>query len=115
MSADSSPVSRVTSALKTQFVADSLAMPVHWYYNPMDIETAFPGGIQRFEAAPDFHPSSIMSLHSTRKGGRHSGRTANEDKAPQIVGDVILKGRARHWNLPNVHYHQGMGAGSARA
>ncbi|MDX1560927.1 MAG: ADP-ribosylglycohydrolase family protein, partial [Marinobacter sp.] len=56
-------ISRVTSALRTQFVADALAMPVHWYYNPMDIEKAFPGGIQRFESAPEFHPSSIMSLH----------------------------------------------------
>ena len=102
---------RVASALKTQFVADSLAMPVHWYYNPMDIERAFPGGIQRFEAAPDFHPSSIMSLHSTSSGGRHFGRRGTSGDQPQVVGDVILKGRAKYWNVPNVHYHQGMGPG----
>jgi len=102
---------RVADALKTQFIADALAMPVHWYYNPMDIEKTFPGGIQQFEAAPDFHPSSIMSLHSTTSGGRHSGRTGAIDRAPQVVGDVILKGKATYWNVPNVHYHQGMGAG----
>ena len=111
MDSDQSPSSRAASALRTQFVADALAMPVHWYYNPMDIETAFPGGIQRFEAAPAVHPSSIMSLHSTRKGGRHSGGSGGEDTAPQVVGDLILKGRARYWNSPNVHYHQGMAAG----
>ena len=51
-------------------VADAVAMPVHWYYNPHDIEKAFPGGIMGFEAAPGYHPASIMSLHSTSKGGR---------------------------------------------
>jgi hypothetical protein len=67
----SSQALRVVNALKTQFIADALAMPVHWFYEPLDIELAFPGGIQQFEAAPKFHPSSIMSLHSKRKGGRH--------------------------------------------
>lgn len=69
---------RVASALKTQFIADALAMPVHWYYQPLEIELAFPGGIQRFEAAPEFHPSSIMSLHSKRKGGRQSSDTCQQ-------------------------------------
>jgi hypothetical protein len=44
MSVESKYGARVESALKTQFVADALSMPVHWYYNPMDIEKAFPGG-----------------------------------------------------------------------
>lgn len=109
MSIDPVRNSRVTNALKTQFVADALAMPVHWYYNPMDIEKAFPGGVQKFEAAPEFHPSSIMSLHSTRRGGRRYGHNAEAE--PQIVGEVILKGRDQFWNVPNVHYHHGMGAG----
>ena len=61
---------RTDAALKNLFVADALAMPVHWYYNPLDIEKAFPGGITRLEAAPEYHPGSIMSLHSTAKGGR---------------------------------------------
>ncbi|WP_336367477.1 ADP-ribosylglycohydrolase family protein [Marinobacter sp. C2H3] len=100
---------RATSALQTAFVADALAMPVHWYYNPMDILTAFPGGIQRFEAAPAYHPSSIMSLHSTERGGRRAGERTGQ--APRVVGDIILKGRAHLWNRPNVHYHHGMAAG----
>ena len=100
---------RVTAALKNMFIADALAMPVHWYYNPLDIEKAFPGGITRFEAAPDYHPSSIMALHSTSKGGRGKQQTAGQPR--EIVGDVILKGRRQHWGVANQHYHQGMQAG----
>jgi hypothetical protein len=64
---DSSPLSqqRAVASLQCMFVGDSLAMPVHWYYNPMDILKQFSGGITKLEAAPEHHPSSIMSLHST--------------------------------------------------
>jgi len=101
---------RIANALKTQFIADALAMPVHWFYQPLEIELAFPGGIQRFKAAPEFHPSSIMSLHSKRKGGRQSSDTSSKT-ATEVVGDVILKDKAQFWDTPNVHYHQGMPAG----
>jgi ADP-ribosylglycohydrolase len=97
---------RARAALRNQFVGDALAMPVHWYYNPLDIDRAFPGGIQRLEAAPAQHPSSIMVLHSTRHGGRGSQGGQRE-----IVGDVILKGRRQFWGVPGMHYHQGMQAG----
>ena len=97
---------RACAALRNQFVADALAMPVHWFYNPLDIDRAFPGGIQQLEAAPAHHPSSIMVLHSTRHGGRGSQGGQRE-----IVGDVILKGRRQFWGVPGMHYHQGMAAG----
>ncbi len=100
---------RASAALKNLFVADALAMPVHWYYNPLDIEKAFPGGITRFEAAPESHPGSIMSLHSTAKGGR--GEQAAHGRQREIVGEVILKGRRKYWGLANQHYHQQMSAG----
>lgn len=99
---------RAIAALKTSFVADALAMPVHWYYNPMDIFRDFRGGISGLEDAPARHPSSIMSLHSTRQGGR-SYRQNEQQK--EIVGDVILKGRRQLWNQSKVHYHHGMKAG----
>ncbi|MDD9957877.1 MAG: ADP-ribosylglycohydrolase family protein [Gammaproteobacteria bacterium] len=99
---------RAIAALKTLFIADSLAMPVHWYYNPMDIFRDFRGGITGFEAAPARHPGSIMSLHSTRQGGRSA---AGSEQTKEIVGDVILKGRRQFWEQPNVHYHHGMQAG----
>jgi ADP-ribosylglycohydrolase len=100
---------KAVAALKNMFVADALAMPVHWFYNPADIEKAFPGGITRLEAAPAKHPSSIMSLHSTHAGGRGDQETKGRKR--EIVGDVILKGKRSFWGQPNQHYHHGMTAG----
>lgn len=100
---------RAATSLQSMFVGDSLAMPVHWYYNTMDILKQFPGGITKLEAAPTFHPSSIMSLHSTKQGGRNSHRSKKPQ--PEVVGDVILKGKRQFWNQANGHYHQGMQAG----
>lgn len=114
MNAMTLPQSRATAALQSLFVADALAMPVHWYYNPMDIFRQFRGGIAQFEDAPAFHPSSIMSLHSTSKGGRGSHGTpfyGTSGKPQEIVGEVILKGKRPFWDKPNQHYHQGMKAG----
>lgn len=99
---------RVVAALKNAFIADALAMPVHWYYNPADILKDFPGGVQQFADAPRFHPSSIMSLHSTSEGGRSK---ASKRAKKAIVGDVILKGKRQYWTGTNQHYHQGMKAG----
>jgi len=102
-------VKRAKAALQSLYVGDSLAMPVHWYYNPQDILEAFPGGIQKLEDAPDDHPSSIMSLHSTAKGGR--GIQTGVGSTREIVGEVILKGKRSFWGQANQHYHQGMKAG----
>lgn len=99
---------RATSALQLSFVADALAMPVHWFYNPLDIYDAFADGIKKFEAAPAFHPSSIMNLHSTNGGGRG---LQEGSKVPQVVGDVILKGKRQYWGVARQHYHRGMSAG----
>ncbi len=109
MTAITDPHQRAAAALKNLFVADSLAMPVHWYYNPMDIFRQFRGGITGLEDAPASHPSSIMSLHSTSKGGR-GGHGAGRGQR-EIVGEVILKGRRQFWDKANVHYHHGMKAG----
>lgn len=104
------PQDRARAALQTLFVGDALAMPVHWYYRPADIFKQFPGGVREFHDAPAFHPSSIMSLHSTRQGGRHSSAAAPAS-GRDVVGDVILKGKRQYWDIPNQHYHQGMRAG----
>ena len=50
---------RATAALKNLFVADSLAMPAHWFYRTSDIYQAFPGGIDSFKDAPNQHLSLI--------------------------------------------------------
>lgn len=100
--------SRAIAALQNLFIGDALAMPVHWFYRVSDIDKAFPNGIKTLEAPPVFHPSSIMSLHSTSGGGRKGAAAQSQTS---IVGDVILKGKAQYWDRPNVHYHQGMHAG----
>ena len=99
---------RARAALRALYVGDALAMPVHWYYNPGDILREFPGGIQKLEDAPSFHPSSIMSLHSTTQGGRSN---LDPGGSREIVGDVILKGKRKFWDKANLHYHHGMKAG----
>ncbi len=100
---------RVKAALVNLFVGDALSMPVHWFYNPGDILRKFPPhGIQGMEAAPASHPSSIMALHSTSRGGRGLQGTGAQ---PAIIGDVILKGKRHLWGRPNGHYHHGMQAG----
>ncbi len=97
----------IATAVINTMVADAHAMPVHWYYQVNDIMQAFPNGIRQLYAAPARHPSSIMSLHSKRKGGRHIG----DETLPEVVGSVILKGKARHWDQRQIHYHHGMKAG----
>lgn len=81
-------------------------MPVHWFYNPGDIIRLFgPKGIDGLYDAPATHPSSIMSLHSTSRGGR------GQQAGISIIGDVILKGRKQIWAKPDAHYHHAMKAG----
>jgi len=109
VSQKTTPRQRASAALKSFFVADALAMPVHWYYNPMDIYRQFDGGIRKLEDAPEHHPSSIMSLHSTNQGGRGGRGTGRGQR--EIVGEVILKGRREYWGKANTHYHHGMKAG----
>lgn len=103
---------RARAALRSLYIADALSMPVHWYYNPLDIVRDFAGGIQKMEAAPRAHPSSIMALHSTHAGGR-GAQGSSHSLAPkkEIVGEVILKGKRQFWGQANQHYHQGMQAG----
>ena len=104
---------RAKAALHSLFIGDALSMPVHWFYNPLDIQRAFPGGVMQMEAAPESHPSSIMSLHSTTSGGRKSavGRNRHGKVKKEIVGDVILRGKQQYWGVSNQHYHRGMQAG----
>ncbi len=98
------------ASLCNLFVGDALSMPVHWYYNPDDIVRQYGNhGVQAMHAAPEVHPSSIMSLHSTKAGGRQAveGRGAQKE----IIGDVILKGKRALWGKQGTHYHHGMPAG----
>ena len=96
-------VARATAALSNAFVGDALSMPAHWFYSVGDIVRTF-SRLTTFQDAPKVHPGAIMSLHSTRAGGRG----AQGGPGKEIVGDVILKGRRQFWGGRSNHYHHGM-------
>jgi ADP-ribosylglycohydrolase len=98
---------RAQACLRMAFVADSLTMPAHWYYNTRHLDAALPQGCGTLQPAPEHHPDAIMSLHATNAGGRRALGAKGKD----VVGDVILKGRAQYWNRPGLHYHHGMQTG----
>lgn len=49
-------------ALWGMFIADALAMPVHWYYNPDDIKDGYGGWLTGYREPEKKHPSSILTL-----------------------------------------------------
>ena len=51
---------RIKNALWGAFIADAMAMPVHWYYQRKYIKEGFDGGIKGYKAAPHPHPESFM-------------------------------------------------------
>lgn len=55
----------VGEALWAMCAADSMSMPVHWYYDTNDIRRDFGGWISGFSSPRDRHPSSILSLSNT--------------------------------------------------
>lgn len=52
-------------ALWGMFIADALAMPVHWYYNPSDIKSGYGGWLTGYQAPEEHHPSSILTISAT--------------------------------------------------
>lgn len=76
-------------------VADSIAMPVHWYYNQSAIERDF-GKLDSYHPPKKIHPDSIL--------WRSEYKPLNAD------GD-ILREQAQYWGKRGVHYHQFLNAG----
>lgn len=107
-----SSTERARAALQLAFVGDSLAAPAHWYYRPAEILRDFPPlGIQELRPCPARHPGAIMSLHSTKRGGRSGRGKTNAKPAAEIIGEVILKGRRDYWKQSGTHYHRELPAG----
>merc|ERR1719242_622106 len=90
------------------FVADAIAMPVHWFYNPDDIVTEYGNWLTGYIAPNQKHPSSILRLSAVDGSGRGSTSSSNS-----LIGSVILHDKLKYWNgsSSNNHYHQGMQAG----
>lgn len=55
----------VQEAFWAMCAADSLSMPVHWYYDVLDIKKDFGGWISGFNVSAERHPSSILTLSNT--------------------------------------------------
>lgn len=51
---------RIRNALWGLFIGDSLAMPVHWYYDRKNIDRDFDGGVTGYESPRHPHPESFM-------------------------------------------------------
>lgn len=69
--------SRLRNALWGVFIADAIAMPVHWYYRRKYIKEGFDGGITKYEDAPHPHPESFMvgmSYHPNIVKAKELGR-----------------------------------------
>ncbi|GFO45496.1 poly(ADP-ribose) glycohydrolase arh3 [Plakobranchus ocellatus] len=97
-------------ALWGMFVADSLAMPVHWYYNPDDIKAQYGNWLTGYVAPSSKHPSSILRLSAVDGSGR--GSTSSSQA---VIGNIILHDKLKFWNGSSTsnHYHQGMKAGDS--
>ncbi|KAF6734912.1 hypothetical protein FQA47_022260 [Oryzias melastigma] len=100
----------VCEAFWAMCAADSMSMPVHWYYNIQDIRRDFGGWISAFSSPADKHPSSILSLSNTAGSGRSA---SSSKKRVDVVGNVILHDKLDLWKAGtgSVHYHQGLHAG----
>lgn len=91
--------------------ADSMSMPVHWYYDIQDIRRDFGGWITGFSCPRSRHPSSILSLSNTTGSGRTAWSSGA--KRADVVGNVILHDKLSLWKSSDgtVHYHQGLQSG----
>nr|CAB3262948.1 uncharacterized protein LOC100185653 [Phallusia mammillata] len=98
----------VNQAIKGLFIGDSVAMPVHWYYDVPAIKRDFGGWIYKYEAPKNDHPTSILRVSNKGGSGRDDG-----SQAPSVIGTVILHDKLRAWSeeSKHTHYHQGMEAG----
>lgn len=81
--------------VKGPFLADALAMPVHWYYDRQAMHRDY-GLVRSFVSPKNPHPDSILwrsSYHASNERGE------------------ILHDQARFWGMRGVHYHQFLRAG----
>ncbi|EOD34046.1 hypothetical protein EMIHUDRAFT_228899 [Emiliania huxleyi CCMP1516] len=94
---------RVAGALWGMFIADALAMPVHWFYGGVaQIRRVFGQPIAGYIAPlsqKGSFPESIMALSSTGGAGRGGSDS-------DIVGTVINHGKKGFWARGGgYHYH----------
>ncbi len=87
---------RKTGALYAAAIADTLAMPVHWYYNRAALERDY-GYVEDFLAPQNPHPDSIL--------WRSSFRPTSSDT------NILHPPHAAAWGQKGTHYHGFLQAG----
>lgn len=103
-SLDADTIDRVRGCIWGLCIADALAMPVHWFYNPDDIVSQF-GQITKYEAPKEKqHNHSFMNAAGTYPHDK-------DGKQVFVIGDVINHGKREFWGVEKMHYHQGFQPG----
>jgi ADP-ribosylglycohydrolase len=87
--------SRSRGAVYGMFIADALAMPVHWYYDRGALRRDY-GHVTDYVKPRNPHPDSIL------------WRSAYE---PVNEKGEILHDQAQYWGQRGIHYHQFLEAG----
>lgn len=86
---------RARGALYGMFIADALAMPVHWYYDTRALVRDY-GQVTDYLKPKNPHPDSILWRSSY---------------SPPPDGADILHDQAQYWGVKGIHYHQFLQAG----
>lgn len=86
---------RCNGALHGMFIADALAMPVHWYYDTLALHRDY-GNITEYLSPKNPHPDSILWRSSY--------------SPPNKKGDILHE-QAQYWGQKGIHYHQFLRAG----
>eukprot|EP00123_Amoebidium_parasiticum_P003866 comp15185_c1_seq1/m.11909 comp15185_c1_seq1/g.11909 ORF comp15185_c1_seq1/g.11909 comp15185_c1_seq1/m.11909 type:complete len:421 (-) comp15185_c1_seq1:246-1508(-) len=87
---------RLRAALWGLFIADALAMPVHWYYNTDTLRKQY-GFVTDYVDPQPYNPDSFLHLSDPEANGSRPG--------PGTVGIVILHDKLPYWRQKNTHYH----------
>jgi len=94
---------KLRGALFAAMMGDSLAMPVHWYYDLNQLQRHF-GTVTDYQTS-HYPLATIMQKSATGTGGR--GPDTGE-----IIGKVINHGKRKYWaRNAQYHYHHGLKAG----
>jgi len=86
---------RLKGALNGMFIADALAMPVHWYYDTLALVRDY-GRVTDYIQPKNPHPDSIL----------HRSSYSPPDSSADILHD-----QAKYWGKKDIHYHQFLQAG----
>ena len=81
---------RLKGALTGMFIADALAMPVHWYYDTLALVRDY-GRVTDYIQPKNPHPDSIL----------HRSSYTPPDPSADILHD-----QAQYWGKKDIHYHQ---------